>query len=273
MWKRRSTLKLLVADPRARKRRSRLRRISARGWIRGKTGPIRAKVKRSEGSRQEETSPYETHTPDRAVLEQDSTAFVEALELPTSVTIYRLHSADHYVSCSSGQFEHLSGVQRMTPVRLSAKNGRGWWWYRDRFWVVDDRLSAGEIESRVLTIDLSSHSQREAFEQAQADLFGHNGAASGEGAVPDAVRREVWFRGHGRCVDCGVVSGLAFDHVLPLAAGGSNTAANLELRCRPCQARRRANEAKATVGKARIGAHAAKEWGVEVKDLSWPRDS
>jgi hypothetical protein len=199
----------------------------------------------------------------------------EAREPPRSgesATTYRLHSADHYVNCSSGQYEHLSGVQRTIPVLLTAKNGWHWWWYRDRFWWADRRMSAREIESTILTIDLASESQREAFERAQAGLVGRNdGVSASADVVPEDVRREVWIRDRGRCVDCGVASSLAFDHVLPVAVGGSNTAPNLELRCRPCQARRRANEARATVGKARIGAQAAKEWGVEVKDISWPR--
>jgi hypothetical protein len=190
-----------------------------------------------------------------------------------SATVYRLHSNDHYVNCSSGQYEHLAGVQRTTPVLVTAKSGWHWWWYRDRFWWADRKMSVREIESTILAIDLSSESQREAFERAQASLVGRKDGVSPADALPEQVRREVWIRDRGRCVDCGVASSLAFDHVLPVAVGGSDTAPNLELRCRPCQARRRENEARATVGKARIGAQAAKEWGVEVKDISWPRSS
>jgi hypothetical protein len=376
MWKRRSALKLLVAEPSARRRRSRLKRRGTGGWIPGRKSPVRATtIRHSERSRPGETSPNERRL-DTAVLEQDSTAFVEALEVPTSgtrrpgrkreaagarlrlvrlmaeadaraddleaakrardagdysrlstmrrlrfgrrpvalekeveaaqrrltrkheevqtkrtrtealerdaqessgrghgATVYRLHSADHHLSCSSGQYEHLSGVQRANPVWLTANNGLRWWWYRDRFWWVDSRLSAPEIESMILTRDLASEGQREAFERAQAGLVGDDDAAWAQVDLPDHVRREVWFRDRGRCVDCGVATSLAFDHVLPLAVGGSNTAPNLELRCRPCQLRRRANEVRATIGKARIGAHAAKEWGVELKDVSWPRPS
>ena len=368
-------MKLLVVDPRARRRRSRMRRRAA-GWIQRSTRWVRATtITRSARSRGGEALPHSSAL-DAAVLEQDSTAFIEALEMPPDVrlqlrrtreaararhelvrltagvdaladdleaakrardegdysqlpmlrwlrsgrrpqalekeveavqrrlarmhaevqakrirtealerdaqapsgpgrrtTVYRLHSADHYLSWSEGQYEHLSGVQRTTPVWLTTRNGLRWWWYRDRFWWVNTGLSPGEIESMILARDLSSEYQREAFERAQAGVLGRNGVASAKDVVPEHVRREVWIRDRGRCVDCGVASSLAFDYVLPLAVSGSNTAPNLELRCRPCQLRRRANEARATVGKARIGAHAAKEWGVEVKDISWPRAS
>jgi HNH endonuclease len=218
--------------------------------------------KRSERSRHDEALPHE--------IEHDSSAFVEELEVPTGGTVYRLHSANHFVSCSSGKYEHLSRLQRTAPVRLMAKSKWSWWWYRDRFWWADRGLGAGELASTIVTMDVASHDQREASERAQADLFHHNGDASPEFVLPEHIRREVWIRNDGRCVDCGATSSLAFDHVLPLTVGGSNTAPNLELRCRPCQVRRRDNEGRATVGKARIGAQAAKQWGVELKDTSWP---
>jgi HNH endonuclease len=264
MWKRRQALKLFVVSSSAPKRRSRLRRIRPSGWM-----PARAAAHRRSARSRRNGTPDERRVPDTAVLEQDPTAFVEVLEVPTSGAVYRLHSRDHYVSCSKARYEHLSALQRDTPVRVTAKSGRRWWWYRDRFWWVDGRLSAREIETTVLTLDLESHCRREAFEQAKAGLVGRNGA-SAEDALPDAVRREVWIRDRGRCVDCGIDSGLAFDHVLPVAVGGADTVPNLELRCRQCQLRRRDNEGRATVGKAQIGAHAAKEWGVELKDQSWP---
>jgi 5-methylcytosine-specific restriction endonuclease McrA len=50
-------------------------------------------------------------------------------------------------------------------------------------------------------------------------------------AIPERVRREVWRRDQGRCVDCGSRERLEFDHIIPLSRGGSNTARNLELRC------------------------------------------
>lgn len=58
--------------------------------------------------------------------------------------------------------------------------------------------------------------------------------------VPERVRHEVWRRDEGRCVDCGSRERLEFDHIIPLSAGGSNTARNLELRCEACNRRKAA---------------------------------
>ena len=60
-----------------------------------------------------------------------------------------------------------------------------------------------------------------------------NGAARRE-AIPVAVRREVWQRDGGRCVDCGSRERLEYDHIIAVVNGGSNTARNLELRCEKC---------------------------------------
>ncbi len=56
----------------------------------------------------------------------------------------------------------------------------------------------------------------------------------GREPIPANVRREVWTRDGGRCVDCGSRERLEFDHIIALANGGSNTARNIELRCEPC---------------------------------------
>lgn len=48
------------------------------------------------------------------------------------------------------------------------------------------------------------------------------------------VRREVWRRDGGACIDCGSRERLEFDHIIPVSQGGSNTARNIELRCESC---------------------------------------
>jgi 5-methylcytosine-specific restriction endonuclease McrA len=56
--------------------------------------------------------------------------------------------------------------------------------------------------------------------------------------IPASIRREVWARDEGRCAFVGTQGRceergfLELHHVKPYAAGGSATAANLELRCR-----------------------------------------
>ena len=200
-------------------------------------------------------------------LERDAAASSKGAD---GATAYRLHSARLYVTLTRKQYEHLLSVQRTVPVWLTTQAGLRWWWYLDRYWWADAHLSAQEIATLVLTRDLATQNQREAIERAESGLTGGRDEPS-EDIVEEEVRREVWFRDRGRCVDCGSGANMVFDRILPLSFGGANTAPNLQLRCRGCQGRRRANEVKAAVEKARIGAHAAKEWGVELANPGWPR--
>jgi hypothetical protein len=59
-------------------------------------------------------------------------------------------------------------------------------------------------------------------------------SSRGREAIPAQVRREVWRRDQGRCVDCGSRERLEYDHIIPVSRGGSNTVRNIELRCESC---------------------------------------
>ncbi|MFN0155749.1 MAG: HNH endonuclease [Gaiella sp.] len=75
------------------------------------------------------------------------------------------------------------------------------------------------------------------FERAGAKVKIAEGARPGSHSrtpIPEKVRREVWRRDNGRCVDCGSRERLEFDHIVPVSKGGSDTARNIELRCESC---------------------------------------
>ena len=52
--------------------------------------------------------------------------------------------------------------------------------------------------------------------------------------IPRDVRQRVWQRCGGKCADCGANDYLEFDHVVPVARGGSNSDLNVQLLCRRC---------------------------------------
>lgn len=52
--------------------------------------------------------------------------------------------------------------------------------------------------------------------------------------IPESVRMTVWRRDEGKCVRCGSNERLEFDHIIPVALGGSSTARNIQLLCEPC---------------------------------------
>lgn len=62
---------------------------------------------------------------------------------------------------------------------------------------------------------------------------GASGGAVGR-TISVSVRNEVWRRDEGRCVVCGSRERLEYDHIIPVAMGGSSTARNVQLLCEAC---------------------------------------
>jgi len=56
--------------------------------------------------------------------------------------------------------------------------------------------------------------------------------------LTNAAMSEVWIRDGGKCVDCGSIEDLEFDHVIPFSKGGSSTPENLRILCRQCNRKR-----------------------------------
>ena len=54
------------------------------------------------------------------------------------------------------------------------------------------------------------------------------------GTITKSMRAEVYRRDNGRCVDCGSKENLHYDHILPVAKGGSTVVENLQLLCQSC---------------------------------------
>lgn len=52
--------------------------------------------------------------------------------------------------------------------------------------------------------------------------------------IPDDVKIFVWRRDKGKCVKCGSKERLEYDHIIPIAKGGSNTARNIQILCESC---------------------------------------
>jgi|ETN02SMinimDraft_2_1059926.scaffolds.fasta_scaffold104117_1 hypothetical protein len=50
--------------------------------------------------------------------------------------------------------------------------------------------------------------------------------------IPTTIKKKVWERDQGKCVDCGSAKDLHFDHVIPFSKGGSSTdERNVQLLC------------------------------------------
>jgi hypothetical protein len=94
-----------------------------------------------------------------------------------------------------------------------------------------------KIFDRALTV-LLDHLARQKLAAAGRPRAGR-GTAAGSRHVPAEVKRAVWKRDHGQCAfvasngrRCAAQGFLEFHHIIPHAAGGEPTVANIQLRCR-----------------------------------------
>jgi hypothetical protein len=122
--------------------------------------------------------------------------------------------------------------QEEVPVAVAAEERRTWWMFRGRFFWEDDGLGPDEV---MALVHERERRRRRRIDRA-VDMMHADAAAAGprRESLPEDVRREVFRRDGGRCANCGSDELLQFDHVIPVALGGSSTAANLQLLCAPC---------------------------------------
>jgi hypothetical protein len=104
---------------------------------------------------------------------------------------------------------------------LEAKRGDYWGNFKQwnmartkEFWSRMGTTSSGESPKITGTYSVSSTARRE--------------------SIPKSVKMYVWQRDGGRCANCGSNEKLEYDHIIPLAKGGSNTERNIQLLCERC---------------------------------------
>jgi hypothetical protein len=59
--------------------------------------------------------------------------------------------------------------------------------------------------------------------------------------IPTNVKRAVWVRDKGQCVQCGSNLNLEYDHIIPHSQGGSNTERNIQILCQDCNRKKSNN--------------------------------
>jgi len=96
---------------------------------------------------------------------------------------------------------------------------------------IDERLRKElEVELGIKSPSSSIEGDSDTIEQERSNRY-----------IPSSVRREVWRRDKGKCVNCGDRKNLEYDHIIPVSEGGSNTARNIELLCEECN-RKKSNK-------------------------------
>jgi 5-methylcytosine-specific restriction endonuclease McrA len=133
------------------------------------------------------------------------------------------------------QIENVLAAQKDEPVPLVRQGKRMLWYFHDRFYWDDEGLAADDVRALVLQRERRMQQRlQSAHSLMRAEEAGHPARVP----IPSDVRRAVFERDGGKCVECGATFDLQYDHVLPVALGGATTVDNLQLLCADCNRRK-----------------------------------
>ena len=110
--------------------------------------------------------------------------------------------------------------------------GRDLWWTRSGLFWADPGMTAADIA--LLVWDRTRRTAHKLGRLRRIAEHGESATVDRRERIPDDVRAAVWHRDKGRCVNCDIDKDLQFDHVIPVAKGGGNSAENVQLLCGDC---------------------------------------
>jgi HNH endonuclease len=128
-----------------------------------------------------------------------------------------------------------SGEQVDDPVYLLDDEGRSYWWFHDRIYWEEDDLDDLDVKALVLQRERAADRK---LKSAHSLMRAEESGAQIRERVPLEMRRHVFERDGGKCLECGSGFDLQYDHVLPVARGGATSAENLQLLCGDCNRRK-----------------------------------
>jgi hypothetical protein len=127
----------------------------------------------------------------------------------TTSTHYGFWSSNSLIQViNSNEFTRVLDDQKIVPIAIGKKGQKTWWMFKEEFFCEDEGYTAQEI------------------------LLGKT--PKGREPIPDRIKIYVWNRDGGKCVRCGSQRNLEYDHIIPIAMGGSSTARNIQLLCQDC---------------------------------------
>ena len=135
------------------------------------------------------------------------------------------------VRWTKGAMKAIMAGQTERPVPLVRAEARVYWAFRGCFYWDDEDLTAEDVKALVLQ---RARRRERQLETAHALMRAEETDENARVPVPLEVRRFVFERDGGSCVECGSNFDLQYDHVIPHSLGGATTIANLQLLCADC---------------------------------------
>lgn len=136
------------------------------------------------------------------------------------------------------EFDQRKAQQHSFPVDWAVIGDRRYFEFQGKFYWDNDGLTPQQVHALLVT---RQQAQQRKIERAEAMVAaGERQAAPARGHISDEVKQFIWIRDEGRCRHCGATTELQFDHIIPVAMGGSSEVENLQILCGPCNRRKAA---------------------------------
>lgn len=117
-------------------------------------------------------------------------------------------------------------------ARIGQDGGRVLWWHDSGLWWAAPELSAEDVTLLIWERERRQDNKLARLRKMRAS--GERAEASRRQRIPDDVRVHVFERDEGRCQSCDSDEDLQYDHIIPVAKGGGNSAENIQLLCGNC---------------------------------------
>jgi HNH endonuclease len=132
---------------------------------------------------------------------------------------------------SKAQVGAAQQAQAAEPVQVLRDGKRNLWQFSGDFYWDDDGLGADDVKALVLQ---RKRRLEQKLQSARSLMRAEENGRPTRAPIPTELRRAVFERDGGRCVECGGAFDIQYDHILPVAHGGATTLQNLQLLCAEC---------------------------------------
>lgn len=170
-------------------------------------------------------------------VEGDGTLLIyEGHDVPRSVNnpdpkiLNQLLFSPNGILTENGKFYNAAqrfkqGSQESEKVRVYEKIHQGIWSYNGLFQLIDaweefdGKRNVYKFKLKAINEEVDSDSLQLVYSESRR-------------IIPTAVKLEVWKRDGGKCVICGAINELHFDHIIPYSKGGTSLKSeNIQLLC------------------------------------------